>query len=101
MPQTYAARRADNRMAIRTTALLVGRHWKLGVEKKITVRVCTEGVRVISTSEWDRDDTILAALPEGHFISVARMRYCDHAGDGRFGTGLNLCGRTSNLRSPR
>jgi hypothetical protein len=32
MAQTYAAQRAEIHMGIKTTALLIGRHGKLGVE---------------------------------------------------------------------
>ncbi len=93
MQLSFVAPRVEGRMAMKTTALLIGRHGKLGVEKAITENVSARGVRVISTSEWDTDDTILVALPAGHFTSAARVTYCDAIGDGRFGTGLEFVGK--------
>ncbi len=93
MQLSFVAPRVEGRMAMKTTALLIGRHGKLGVEKAITENVSARGVRVISTSEWDTDDTILVALPAGHFTSAARVTYCAPIGDGRFGTGLEFVGK--------
>src|SRR5271169_3968150 len=93
MEQVYVAQRVENRLKMRTTALLIGRHGKLGVEKAITENVSARGVRVISVSEWDTDDTILVALPAGHFTSAARVTYCDAIADGRYSTGLEFVGK--------
>jgi hypothetical protein len=93
MQRSFVAQRVEDRMEMKTTALLIGRHGKLGVEKAVTENVSPRGVRVISTSEWDTDDTILVALPAGHFTSAARVTYCAPTGDGRFGTGLEFVGR--------
>ena len=97
MALLYTAERAENRLGIKTTALLIGRHGKLGVEKAITENVSTRGVRVISTSEWDMHDTILVALPKAHFTSAARVTYCDPIGNGLFGTGLEFVGKDEQL----
>ena len=59
--------------------------------------VSPRGVRVISTSEWMIDDTILVALPAAHFTAVARIAYCDGLGKGRFGTGLEFIGSSEPL----
>ncbi|MGA8143269.1 MAG: PilZ domain-containing protein [Candidatus Acidiferrales bacterium] len=93
MEQVYVAQRAENRMAMKTTALLIGRHGKLGVERTVTENVSARGVRVISATEWYTDDTILVALPAGHFTSAARVTYCDPMGQGRFVTGLEFVGK--------
>src|SRR5271166_4631977 len=77
MKQQFMVERAENRVDLKVTAMLVGRHDKLGVERAITENVSPRGVRVISTSEWMIDDTLLVALPAGHFTSVARVAYCD------------------------
>jgi hypothetical protein len=93
MQQTFAAQRVENRMSMKTTALLIGRHGKLGVEKAITENVSARGVRVISATEWYTDDTILVSLPAGHFTSAARVTYCDPMGPGRYVTGLEFVGK--------
>jgi len=91
--QSFVAQRVENRLAMKTTALLIGRHGRLGVERAITENVSSRGVRVISTSEWYTDDTILVSLPAGHFTSAARVTYCDPMGQGQFVTGLEFVGK--------
>ena len=97
MKEQFMVERAENRVDMKVTAMLVGRHDKLGVERAITENVSPRGVRVISTSEWMIDDTLLVALPAGHFTSVARVAYCDASGQGRFGTGLEFVGPSEPL----
>ena len=110
MKQPFMVERAENRVDMKVTAMLVGRHDKLGVERAITENVSPRGIRVISASEWMIDDTLLVALPVGHFTAVARVAYCDALGQGRFGTGLEFVGSgeplemsvlTSTLESPQ
>jgi hypothetical protein len=55
--QDYAVRRTEDRVGVRVTALLVGGHEKVGVETGLTENVSSRGARVISTSEWSRDET--------------------------------------------
>ena len=98
MTQTYVVQRAENRVEMKVTALLIGRHGKLGVERAITENVSPRGVRVISSSEWDVDDTILVSLPAGHYASAARVAYCDASGRGRFITGLEFVGSNDLLQ---
>lgn len=95
--QQYMVQRAEDRVDMKVTALLVGRHGRLGVETGLTENVSSRGVRVISTSEWQLDDTILVAMPGFHFTSAARVAYCDPLGDGRFGTGLQFVGASELL----
>ncbi len=97
MKLQFMVERAENRVDLKVTAMLVGRHDKLGVERTITENVSPRGVRVISTSEWMIDDTILVALPAAHFTAVARVAYCDDLGRGRFGTGLEFVGSSEPL----
>ena len=97
MKQQFTVERAENRVDMKVTAMLVGRHDKLGVERAITENVSSRGIRVISTSEWMIDDTILVALPAAHFTAVARIAYCDGLGKGRFGTGLEFIGSSEPL----
>jgi PilZ domain len=88
--QEYAVRRTEDRVGMKVTALLVGGRAKLGVETGLTENLSSRGARVISTSEWSRNDTILVAVPGFHFTSAARVAYCDALGDGRFSTGLEF-----------
>lgn len=97
MKQEFAVERGEQRVDMKLTAMLIGRHGKLGVEKAITENVSSRGVRVISTSEWYIDDTILVALPAGHFTSAARVAYCDALGQGRFVAGLEFVGSSEPL----
>ena len=97
MKQQFTVARAENRADMKVTAMLIGRHGKLGVEKAITENVSSRGARVISTSQWLVDDTILVALPGFHFTAAARVAYCDPLGDGRFGTGLEFVGASEHL----
>lgn len=83
-------RRTEDRVGMKVTALLVGGREKLGVETGLTENVSSRGVRVISTSEWTRNETVLVAVPGFHFTSAARVAYCDALGDGRFSTGLEF-----------
>src|SRR5712692_5982028 len=98
MKQQFMVERGENRVDMKLTAMLVGRHGMLGVEKTFTENVSSRGVRVISTSEWTIDDTILVALPAGHFTSAARVAYCDALGQGRFVTGLEFVGSSEPLK---
>lgn len=97
MEQQFIAERVENRVDMQLTAMLIGTHGKLGVEKAVTQNVSPRGVRVISTSDWFIDDTILVSLPAGHFTSAARVAYCDALGQGRFGVGLEFVGSTEAL----
>ncbi|MFY9805040.1 MAG: PilZ domain-containing protein [Candidatus Acidiferrales bacterium] len=97
MEQQFVVERTENRVGMKLTAMLIGTHGKLGVEKAITENVSARGARVISTSEWFVDDTILFSLPAGHFTSAARVAYCDALGQGRFGTGLEFVGSSEAL----
>ena len=97
MKQLFVAERAESRINMKLTAMLIGTHGKLGVEKAITENVSSRGIRVISSSEWFIDDTILVSLPAGHFTSAARVAYCDEQGRGRFVTGLEFVGSVEPL----
>jgi hypothetical protein len=85
---------------MKVTALLVGRHGTLRVETGLTENVSSRGARVVSTSKWPLDETILVALPGFHFRSSARVTYCDSLGVGRFGIGLEFVGAV-RARPPR
>lgn len=97
MEQQFMVERGQNRVGMKLTAMLIGTHGKLGVEKAVTENVSPNGVRVISTSDWFIDDTILVSLPAGHFTSAARVAYCDVLGQGRFGVGLEFVGSSEAL----
>jgi hypothetical protein len=89
--------RSERRIDISGTAMLIGRHGRLGVEQAAMQNVSSRGVRVISTSEWYADDTILVSLPVSHFTSAARVAYCDALGQGRFAMGLEFVGAGAPL----
>lgn len=89
--------RAERRISVSGTAMLIGRHGRLGVERAIMQNASSRGVRVISTSEWYADDTILVSLPGGHFTSAARIAYCDVVDQGRFAIGLEFVGSDKPL----
>ena len=97
MPQTYTVQRGEDRLQIKVTAMLVGRHGKLDIEKATTENASVHGVRVISTSEWYPDDLILVSVPAAHFTAAARVAYCHPLGDGRFGTGLEFASENDVL----
>lgn len=90
-------KRAERRINVSGTAMLIGRHGKLGVEKAAMQNLSSCGVRVISTSEWYADDTILVSLPVERFTSAARVAYCDALGGGRFAMGLEFIGSSNRL----
>lgn len=99
-------KRAERRIDFNGTAMLIGRHGKLGVEQATMQNVSSRGVRVISMSEWYSDDTILVSLPVGHFTSAARVAYCEALDNGRFAMGLEFVGSgqpldLSGLLGPR
>jgi PilZ domain len=92
-----SVQRAENRVSIKVTALLVGGHGTLRVETGVTENVSSRGARVVSTCTWALDDTILVAIPGFHFTSSARIAYCDSLGVGRFGIGLEFVGSGEHL----
>lgn len=98
MEQQFVVERVENRVDMKLTVMLIGTHGKLGVEKAITENVSTRGVRVISTSDWFIDDTILVSLPAGHFTSAARVAYCNALGQGIFVMGLEFVGSSETLQ---
>jgi hypothetical protein len=98
MTQPYTTERAENRVDMKIAALLIGRHGRLGVERAITENVSSRGIRVISSSEWYVDDTILVSLPAGHYTSAARVAYCDTSGKGRYIAGLEFVGSNGQLQ---
>lgn len=97
MEQPYKVRRADERIDTKVTALLVGKQDMMGVEIGLTDNISSHGARVITTSQWPLDNTILLSLPGFHFTSAARVAYCDPIGDGRFGVGLQFAGLSEPL----
>jgi hypothetical protein len=86
----YAAQRAEERIDMKVTALLVGNQDKLGVETGVTADVSSRGARVIAMSERPLGETILVAIPGFHFTAAARVAYCHVLSDGRFGIGLEF-----------
>ena len=89
--------RAERRISVSGTAMLIGRHGRLGVERATMQNASSRGVRVISTTEWYEDDTILVSLPVGHFTSAARVAYCDVLEQGGFAIGLEFVGSDKSL----
>ena len=77
--------------------MLIGNHGRLGVEQATMQNVSSRGVRVISTSQWYTDDTILVSLPVGRFTSAARVAYCDALARDRFAVGLEFVGSNEPL----
>jgi hypothetical protein len=71
--QAYKVGRAEERIDTKVTALLVGKHDAMGVETGLTENISFHGARVITTSQWPLDDTVLLALPGFHFTSAARV----------------------------
>jgi hypothetical protein len=92
-----SAERAEGRINVSGAAMLVGRHGKLGVEQATMQNVSSRGLRVISTSQWYPDDTILVSLPVGHFTSAARVAYCHALTQDRFAVGLEFVGSSGPL----
>lgn len=94
---TKPVERAEGRINVTGTVMLIGRHGKLGVEQATMQNVSSRGVRVISASEWYEDDTILVSLPVEHFTSAARVAYCRACGQGQFAMGLEFVGANAPL----
>jgi hypothetical protein len=88
--QGCLVRRAEERIAMKVMALLVRRDGTLRVETGFTEDISSRGVRVVLTSKWTLDETIVVTLPGFHFTSVARVAYCDSLGAERFGIGLEF-----------
>jgi hypothetical protein len=95
--QDCLVQRAEDRIAMKVTALLVGRRGTLRVETGLTENVSSRGARVVSTSTWPLDDTILIAIPGFNFRSSARVAYCHSLGVGQFGIGLEFVGAAEHL----
>jgi hypothetical protein len=97
MKQPVTVGGVENRAEMKVTAMLIGRHGKLGSGKGNHENVSSRGIRVISKDERIIDDLILIALPAGHFASAARVAYRDAFGHGRFGAGLEFVGSSECL----
>jgi|SRR5580698_8033907 hypothetical protein len=95
--QDYSVLRAEDRVAMKVTALLVGKYGSVRVETGLTENLSSRGARVVSTSTWPIDDTILVAIPGFNFRSSARVAYCDSIGEGEFGVGLEFLGVGDHL----
>jgi PilZ domain len=98
MKQQFMVERAENRTRMRITAMLVGRHDALGVEKAVTENVSSRGVGVISANQWMEDDVILVSIPAGRYSSAARVAHCVPIGTGQFRTGLEFIGSKEPLQ---
>lgn len=90
MTQSFVMKRVEERVGMRTTVMLIGRHGLLGIEKVTTENVSPRGTRVISATEWYPDDLILVSVPGAHYTATARVAYCDRMSDGRYVTGLEF-----------
>ncbi len=88
--QLYEVRRAEDRIGMKVTALLVGKQDKLGVETGLTEDVSSRGARVIAATPWPLGETILVAIPGFHFTAAARVAYCSPLDNGKFGVGLEF-----------
>lgn len=91
------AERALDRMTMNTTAILIGRHARPGVETAITESLSSQDMGVISESEWYVDDTILVSLPSERYSSAARVVRCDAIGGGLFRMALEFVGESEAL----
>ena len=65
MKQQFVVERTEDRTRMSITAMLVGRHDALGVEKTVTENVSSRGIGVISANQWMEDDVILVSIPAG------------------------------------
>src|SRR5215471_6261514 len=68
--QAYAVQRAEERIDMRVTALLVGKQDKLGVETGETTDISSRGARVVARSERPIGDTLLVAIPGFQFTAA-------------------------------
>jgi hypothetical protein len=92
------AERALDRMTMNTTAILIGRHARLGVETAITESLSSRDMGVISESEWYVDDTILVSLPAERYTTAARVVRCESIGGGLFRMALEFVGDSEALQ---
>jgi hypothetical protein len=97
MQQPFVMKRAERRVDMKVTALLVGSRGELGVERAFTENISPRGARVIAPTQWLSGDTILVALPDAHFTSAARITYSDPIGNGQYGMGLEFVGAEEPL----
>jgi PilZ domain len=88
--QGCLVQRTEERITMKVMALLVRRDGTLRVETGFTENISSRGVRVVLTSNWTLDESIVVTLPGFHFTSVARVAYCDPLGAERFGIGLEF-----------
>ncbi|MFZ0036338.1 MAG: PilZ domain-containing protein [Candidatus Acidiferrales bacterium] len=97
MRQPFVVQRAEKRVDMKVTALLVGSRGELGVERAFTENISPRGARVIAPTQWLSGDTILVALPDAHFTTAARITYSDPIGNGQYGMGLEFVGSEQPL----
>jgi hypothetical protein len=98
MEPTNTAERAQSRVTMKATALLIGRHARLGVETAITESLSSRNMGVISESEWYVDDTILVSLPAERCATAARVVRCEAIGGGLFRMALEFVGESEALQ---
>src|SRR5271156_3288258 len=90
MKQQFVVERTEDRTRMSITAMLVGRHDALGVEKTVTENVSSRGIGVISANQWMEDDVILVSIQAGRYSSGARVAHCVPSGTGQYRTGLEF-----------
>src|ERR1700734_3313070 len=98
MKQQFVVERTEDRTRMSITAMLVGRHDALGVEKTVTENVSSRGIGVISANQWMEDDVILVSIPAGRYSSAARVAHCVPIGTGQYRTGLEFIGSGEPLQ---
>jgi len=92
------AERAQDRTTMKTTAILIGRHARPGVETAITESLSSRDMGVISESEWYVDDTILVSLPAERYTTAARVVRCEAIGGGLFRMALEFVAESEALQ---
>lgn len=90
VPKTSSAARRETRIPMEVGVRITGHPALPGTETTFTENVSARGARVLSTRRWKQNDRLTISTLTGSFHSIARVAYCQLAGDTGFAVGLEF-----------
>lgn len=82
--------RSDGRVPIEVAVKIDGNSEEPGAEITFTKNVSPNGARVLSNRRWKLNDRITLSTLTGTFHSIARVVYCEPAGEAGFVVGVEF-----------
>lgn len=96
-----AAKRAENRTAMKVTVDLSSLDPRNPAQEGVTENVSARGARVVTSRPWKTNDRLNVRSLLGNFRSRARVVYCEPIGGDLYAIGLQLFASAGSWRAPR